>query len=199
MDELAKLVEESRETRGVELKRTMNWSEAATQGKVIRTALALSNHRDGGLLLLGFEEYEDGSHSFVGVSDEDSASFDPDAVVSTINKYATPHVRVEVVRRTIDDKHVVAIVVQQFHDAPTICSRDLTIDDKPVLRASRIYCRSRRMPETTEVTSPDDLREILDLAVETALARYAALRRVEGEASKQTDGDQFAAQIEDLA
>ena len=198
MDELATIVEEARETRGVELKASLHWADSATKAKVVRTALALSNHRDGGWLLFGFDENDDGSHTFSGVQSAHSASFDPDRVVSTINRYAAPHVRAEVIRREVAGKPLVAIAVRQFHDAPTICGRDMEIDGRRVLRSGRIYCRSRRMPETTEVASPDDLREILDLAVETALARYAALRRVEGDASGPSDAQKFAAQAEGL-
>ena len=49
------LISNGREERHVEFKRTMNWSDAGTKSKVVKSSIAMANLRDGGFIVFGIE------------------------------------------------------------------------------------------------------------------------------------------------
>ena len=58
----------------------------------------------------------------------------------------------------------------EFEDLPHLCARDY----EGVLRKGALYVRSRKVPETSEVASSVEMREVLDLATEKALRAYVS-------------------------
>lgn len=196
--ELQQIILAGRETLGIEFKRSMSWADRATQGKVVRTALAFANNRDGGIVVFGVE-IQDGSpiHQAVGMSDPDFASFTQDSVISTVNTHAVPHIDLTVDHLSIQDRKFVAISIREFSDYPVICSKDLVVE-KPVVIRGRLYTRSRRMAESTEVQSPEDMRAIVDLATAKGLERYHRLRAIEAQFAGPPAADKFREQLGDL-
>ena len=62
-----------------------------------------------------------------------------------------------------------------FADIPVLCKRDY----QDVLRSGACYVRSRRKPETTEIPTQADMRDLLELATEKKLReRLAQMERV---------------------
>lgn len=199
MDQLEELLRTRREGLALELKRTMSWDDPATKGKVIRAALAMANLRDGGVLAFGLEQTPPGPlHELIGMAQADHDSFTQDGVTGTVNTHATPHVDLTVEHLRIDDRLFVAIVVRQFADYPVICARDFVIDGKPIVIRGRIYCRSRRTPESTEVQTADDMRDIIDLATARGLERYYKLREIERQFERPTARERFDQQLGDF-
>lgn len=199
MAQLEELLRTGREGRALELKRSMSWADPATKGKVIRTALSLANLRDGGSLAFGLEQVSPNpSHNLVGMGQADHDSFSQDSVSATVNTYATPHVDLAVEHLKIDGLLFVAVVVQQFSDYPVVCAKDFLIAGRPVVVGGRLYCRSRRTPETTEVRTPEDMREIIDLATARGLERYFRLRDIEGQFEGPSARERFDEQLGDL-
>ena len=199
LDELERLILGGREGLSIEFKAGMGWSQPATKGKVVKASLAMANNRDGGVLAFGIElPSGQTTHQVVGMTEDDWGSFSQDAVAAKVNAHATPHIDLSVEHRIIDGKRLVAIVVRQFVDFPIICSTDLSDAGRLVVTRGKMYCRSRRMAESTEIQSPDDLRDIIELATAKALERYFRLRTVEHGASGPNALAQFDAQIRDL-
>src|SRR5262245_603246 len=197
--ELERILRSGREGLAVEFKRSANWAEDATRGKVVKASLAMANLRDGGILAFGLEE-KDGNPTFelAGVLQADSDSFAQDSVITTVNAHATPHIDLSVEHLKVDDKLFVAIIVRQFADYPIICARDFVVAGRPVVIRGRMYCRSRRMPESTEVQTPEDLRDIIDLATAKGLERYFKLREIERQAEQPDARQLFKRQREEL-
>lgn len=198
-DELARLIIAGREGLGVEFKSSMSWDEPSTKGKVVKAVLAFANKRDGGVLVFGVERLPGATlHTIVGMSDRDYDSFDQDAIASKVNAHAAPYVDLSIEHRLIDGKRCVVIVVREFQDYPVLCTEDLVVDKRVIVGRGRIYCRSRRMPESAEVQSPDDIRDIIELGIAKGLERYFRLRRIEGRLAGPAAQDQFRAQLRDL-
>src|SRR5918992_3524376 len=63
------------------------------------------------------------------------------------------------------------IQVKEFADIPVLCKR--SYDN--VLREGACYVRSRRKPETSEIPTLADMRDLLDLATEKRLREHLAL------------------------
>ncbi len=65
---------------------------------------------------------------------------------------------------------VAVMKVFEFDDLPHICVRDYP----GVLRSGAVYVRPRRAPETVEIASSVEMRELLDLATEKSVRRFLA-------------------------
>jgi len=190
------VIQEGRETRSVEFKRSMNWENEPTKAKVVKACLALANLRDGGVIVFGLtRDPESRRYVVTGMPEDDFRSFDQDGVSSVVNSYASPSIALDVFHHRVDDHQVVAIAVQSFDNVPIICGKALVRDGRTIISKGRLLCRSKRMPESTEVQEPDDLREILDLATQKALKRYATLRSLEQEAEPNAHAQQFRDQL----
>ena len=79
-----------------------------------------------------------------------------------------------------------------------VCAKDFVLDKDAVVTRGKIYCRSRRISESTEIQSPDDMRDLIDLATSKGLQRYFRLRDVERRRSSPSDADSFADQLRGL-
>lgn len=199
MDELERIIRDSREGLGVEFKRSMSFGDSATQGKVVKAALAFANKRDGGILAFGLERHAPNPlHKITGMLEDDYNSFEQDSVSALVNTHATPHIDLSVEHRLLDEKRIVVIVVREFVDYPTICAKDFVCNGRPVVIRGRLYCRSRRMPESTDVQSPEDMRDIIELATAKGLERYHRLRSIERRIEGPKADDQFRDQLKGL-
>ena len=70
---------------------------------------------------------------------------------------------------TLSSGNTVAVVrIHEFMDIPHICAKQFD----PVLRKGALYVRPRRVPETVEVASSVEMREVIQLAVKKALRSY---------------------------
>lgn len=200
--ELERIIREGRETLGVEFKRSMNWQDDATKAKVVKAALAMANKRDGGVIIFGLTPpaKNAGPHAFSGMTETDYKSFNQDEVMARVNAHASPSIDLTVHHELgIDEKQCVVIEVREFADYPVICSKDLVVQQKTVLYKGRVYCRSRRMSESTEVQTVEDMREIVELGVDKGLKRYLRQRAVEGQVGRTVDDDEkFRRQRGDL-
>lgn len=198
-DELERILRTGSEGRAAEFKQTMSWAENATRAKVVKWALGTANLADGGVLAFGLQRTDPNPlYELVGMAQADYDSFNQDGVSTTVNTHATPHIDLSVAHLQIDDKRFVAILVRPFSDYPVICARDFVVDGHAIVIRGRLYCRSRRTPETTEVQSPEDMRDIIDLATSRGLERYFRQREIERRFEGTPAREQFERQAEDL-
>lgn len=166
------MITRGREARFLEYKESQPWSDI--EAKIVRTALAMANLRDGGFIVIDVSE-RSGMAEPRGVAEEVVATFDPDAIRARINRYADPYVDVDVFHCSIDGRSFIVIAVEEFAETPILCRRD-----GDGLRRGALYIRSRRIPETSEVQTSTEMRELLDLATEKQFRRFAAMLSTAG-------------------
>jgi hypothetical protein len=185
MDErqLRDILASGRENRRVEFKSAMRWSDSLAKAKITKAALALSNVRDGGYIVLGVtQSLPDNTLTLSGVPEEDSLAYTDDALKAHINEYADPFVDLAVHRVPLDGMLFIIIHVHEFAEVPVVCKKD----GSDSLRRAAIYTRTRRMTESAPCPTQTEIREILDLALEKALRKQAALQmRIYGSAHAQ--------------
>lgn len=162
--ELASLIDLPVEGRSVEFKRGVSWTES--RERVIKTALGMSNLPDGGWIIFGVEERSRGQFVATGMSPQLVETFVPDDINDQLRRYADPPFSVEVVRGMVRDKHFVVLRIPPFREFPTICKRDGN-----ELREGAIYTRSIHKPETVEVRSQSEMREIVERAIDIGIRR----------------------------
>ena len=171
-DELTTLIDLGREDRSLEYTESRSWSDL--KDKIAKTALGMVNIRDGGTIIIGVSQ-RSGSLVSQGMTQEDVETYDTDDVQAYVNRFADPYVRLEVRVVTHDTKTFVAIVVYEFDEVPIVCKRSST-----GLRQGAIYTRSYRMPETCEVPSQTEMREIIEMATDKGVRRFLERSRRAG-------------------
>lgn len=185
-----------REQRGVEFKRGGLRKDKHLLTKVARAVIGMANRRDGGRVIVGVDEDENGVPVPQGLTAEDLSTWAYDDVANSLAEYVDPSVSFDLEVVEYEDKQFVVLTVHEFEDIPVLCKKDYP----DVLRAGACYVRPRRKPETVEIPSQADMRDLLDLAVEKGVRTFVARARAAGlSLSGQlppTDVDLFDKQME---
>ena len=91
-------------------------------------------------------------------------------------------------------------MVEEFSDIPVLCKR--SYDN--VLRDGACYVRTRRKPETSEIPTQADMRDLLDLAIDKGVSKFLNRAQRVGlsfpstVASPVTDQERFDEQLRDV-
>lgn len=204
--ELIDLIERGRETRRVEMKRSMDISTNRTKAKIAKSAMGMANTRDGGLIILGMNEVDDEHFEPEGMEPEHLSAISQDRISSVVAEYASPYIELSVTRLAVEDRPAlkgrtfVVISVLEFAEIPVICKRQYQNEG---LREGGIFIRSFERYETREVQTEAEMRTLLDLATEKRLKRHLQItERATGTivpaAPSKADEDLFRAQLEDI-
>lgn len=158
--EFIEWIEHGREERNIEYKGDISWEETEIKASITKSVLAISNIRDGGVIVIGVhkngETYEPN-----GLSKANFESFKQDDVSAYINEFADPYVETTLRQIEYKDKHFVIIQVLEFSELPVICNKDGLNN----LKRGGIYTRPRRKIESTFVPGQVEMREIIEMAV----------------------------------
>lgn len=152
------------EPYGVEFKGPGVRTDRRLLAQVARSALGMANRADGGLVIIGVDD--DGSP--VGLSDAELATWGYDAVSASLAEYADPYVSFALQVLVYEGRSFVILHVAEFEEIPVLCKRDYP----GVLRKGACYVRTRRIPETSEIPSQTEMRELLDLATDKGVHRF---------------------------
>jgi predicted HTH transcriptional regulator len=168
-DEFGDLLVRGYEIPTVEFKGPGMRTDRAFLANVARAALAMANSRDGGRVVLGVTR-KDRLMEAVGLTDPQIASWDYDETATALNGYANPSLEFDLEVVPYRTARCVVIRVYEFAAEPILCARDF----ETKLRRGACYVRRRSMPSTSEVPSLEEMRDLLDLAVEKGLRRFLA-------------------------
>ena len=135
---------------------------------IFDATLAFSNVIDGGRIVVGIEQQEDGGFNPKGMTDEHLATWNFDEIASYASEFADPFVEFSLERAAIDSRTFLFVTISEFKEIPVICKKD----GPARLRRGAIYTRTHRMPESAEIPSQTELREILDMAIEKRLKAF---------------------------
>lgn len=168
-EEIKEALSSGYELRGVELKGPGPRTDNHLFAKVTRAALSMGNLRDGGHVIVGMDD-DDPAAMLPGLEAEDLASWLAyDDVARKMAEYADPPLRFDIAGVDLTSSARVAVLqVFEFVDIPHLCGKGYT----DVLRKGALYVRPRKMPETSEVASSVEMREVIDLATQKALRAY---------------------------
>ncbi|MBX9927338.1 MAG: putative DNA binding domain-containing protein [Gemmatimonadaceae bacterium] len=178
--ELLDLFEFGREQSRVEFKSAGSLSDKRFACIVIRAMLGMANRRDGGLVIVGVTEATTGLE-LEGVDVPDATSWEYGRLADLVAQYAEPPIEFDLRVVEANDRKFVVIAVSEFSQTPVLCRRDYSsgADKTKILREGALYVRPRRKPETAEVATYADMRDLIDLATEKSLRRLkSTLERV---------------------
>ena len=193
------------ETNGVEFKGRGNSTDSALLAGVIRAMLGMANRRDGGLVIIGVES---DSLDPVGFDDDEiKAWLSYDELAAQVNEYASPSVRFDLEAQAFRGRKFVIIRVHEFEDIPILCAKDYHGPGKgpPVLRRGACYVRASHKPETSEIPSEEEMRELLELAIDKGVRKFVTRAQkaglfppISGAPAPPSDEALFEKQIEDI-
>jgi predicted HTH transcriptional regulator len=196
-DEFEALLAPGHEQRGVEFKGPGRRSDRQFFARVARAVLGMANRRDGGVVVIGVED-KSGTLKPVGLSVPDLATWKYDDIADSLAVYADPSVSFDLEIAEYKGSHYVILSVDEFEDVPVLCNKPYP----DTLRNGACYVRSRRKPETSEIPSQADMRDLIELATEKRLRRFVAQARAAGldisGAALPTDEERFENQQGDL-
>ena len=194
LEELAVPIDLGREDRSLEYKESRSWNDL--KDKIAKTALGMANIRDGGTIIIGVSQ-RSGSLVPQGMSQGDIDTYDADEVQAYVNRFADPYVRLEMYAVPRNVQRFIAIVVHEFDEVPVVCRRNGV-----GLRQGAVYTRSYRMPETCEVPSQTEMREIIDMATDKGVRRFLERSRRAGLLTEgtieRTNTEKFDEELEGL-
>ena len=169
-DELKTYIEAGRESRHLEYKRSESWDDSNFKATITKSVLGMSNIKDGGTIVIGMDKQEDGSYIPQGVQPNYLEAFNnEDSIKTHIANFADPCVDFDVEIGKYQNKDFVVIIVREFEELPVICKAD----GPKNLRKGAVYTRTRRHPETAEVPSQTEMREIVELAVDKGMRKLS--------------------------
>jgi len=185
------------ELRGVEFKGPGGRSDRQFFSKVVRAVLGMSNRRDGGLVIVGVSD-DSGVLCPIGLTASDLATWKYDDVADGLASYADPSVTFDLEIVQYNGGNYVVLRVGEFEEVPVLCKKPYP----DVLRQGACYVRSRRKPETSEIPSQEDMRDLVELATEKRLRRFVSQAQAAGvslsAARPATDEQLFDKELDDL-
>ncbi len=196
--ELIELIK-SGERRNVELKQSMSWNDSNTKAKITKSILAMSNIRDGGIIIIGAKKNDNDTYEPVGLHPDHKDTYNSDHVADFVSNYADPYVKFAIEPIECENKNFIIIHVEEFEEVPVICKKDWTGFD---LRHGGVYVRSRRKPESIEVRDESEMREIIEMAVEKSIRRFYQRLTSAGVSptvtAQPSDGELYEQELRDL-
>jgi predicted HTH transcriptional regulator len=151
----------------LDFKESQPW--VALRWRLLKTIMAMSNLRDGGLILIGVAE-KGTAWELTGIRDDHLSTFKYNDIADQLKKYASPHVSFDLVVHPHDDGNsYLAFRVHQFNESPVVCCRNSSQEakDKDRFCAGDVYVRpTTGKPCTEKITDAAQLHDLLDLAAE---------------------------------
>lgn len=196
--EFAEIMALRHELRGVEFKGPGPLTEGRLAAQVAKAAIGMANRGGGGRVIIGVRE--DNGLTPAGLSETELAAWNYDALADQIARYADPGVEFELEIKEFGGNRFAVIEVAEFADIPVLCKRSYG----GVLREGACYVRTRRKPETSELPTYADMRDLLDLAIEKGVrrslewAQRVGLYHLPETSAVETEERQFGEQPGDL-
>lgn len=196
--ELAEVLALGHELRGIEFKGPGPTSNAQLFARVVKAMLGMANRRDGGRVIVGVADNQ-GVLNPIGLADADVATWKYDDISGKLAEYADPSIEFEVQVPQHEGNKYIALHVREFEAIPILCKNDYP----RVLRKGACYVRSRRKPETTEIPTQEDMRDLLELATEKGVRKWVTQAQRAGliplgAPPPPTDAELFDQQLGDL-
>src|SRR5579871_815191 len=130
-DELIRLIEAAGESANIDAKGPMEWDGGEASAGLTKDILALANIRDGGVIVIGKDEPEDGKFVLTGLTEPQASSFDTTKVATWVNNHCQPPVSLVCHRHEHQGRLFVVVAVTEFHDVPVICTKQYELSGKP--------------------------------------------------------------------
>lgn len=201
VEQLIRLVKASGEDSNVDAKAPMAWDEGVASAELSKDIAAFANSRDGGTLVIGKSELDDGQFDYVGLTAEQAKSFDPTRVANWLESRFKPPISIRCHIVEYESKRYAVIDVSEFSDIPILCVRNFdspTERGKQIIKERTLYVRNSKA-ESAPLGSPDELRELIGMATgknaDRMFATFQAMLKGKALFAPPSDEEQFASYL----
>jgi len=153
---------------------------ASLQYRISKTAMAMANLRDGGMIIVGVKQDRQRQFVVVGIDATNESSFVQEVVYEFVNQYASPPVELRVFPLEHSGKRFIIIDVQPFERTPVVCRRNTpdgtTKNDQ--MRPGDFFVRTGSPVSTQRVQSDAMMHEVLEFAVIRRIAEIQRIQRI---------------------
>ena len=182
------------EAREREYKSDMPWE--CLKYNITKAALAISNLQNGGFIIIGIDENKIGhpKYHLSGMSKEHAETYNQDDVSDFVNKYAEPHIDIELKKFFDKVRNIFFIIIQisEFKDIPIICKKSYP----SVLTRGQIYIRSSRKIQSTSELTVSDMGELIERAIDKGIIKLQKRIRSFGNDVEQDPSEIIKIQFE---
>lgn len=183
-EELKEYITHGKEETHIEYKDSMRWSKKPEKNKdkivifkIIRAMLAMANHTNGGVIVIGEKEKGNGEFNPVGISKANSDSFKYDDISRYLKGISSMPIQFKIDRDTMSidgrERRFVIIQIAESTEIPIICIKSEKYDetkqsygDNIALRENAIYIRSKSPIESREISSVAEWKDLIDRVIE---------------------------------
>ena len=182
------------ESQGIDFKESAPWE--SLKWRIICTALAMGNMRDGGIIVIGASEREQ-AWVLTGILQEHLDTYDVDTVIDVVNKYASTHVDLDIVIvKYQNGKDFLAIQIREFADTPIVCKKNGPEGER--LFEGAVYIRPPGLARTTKIMNASQMHDLLELAAEKRARRLLEVSRRVGLVPASTSKEKFDKELDGL-
>jgi hypothetical protein len=182
------------EGQGIDFKESAPWD--SLKWRIIKTALAMGNLRDGGIIVVGSSEREQ-TWDLSGITQDHLVTFDVDNIIDAVNSYASPHVDLDIALVKHNNGHqFLAIQVNEFDNTLIVCKKNGPAGTGIVEGA--VYVRPPGIAKTTRVMNASQMHDMLELAAEKRARRILETARRVGLTAKPAEAELFDIELEGL-
>jgi predicted HTH transcriptional regulator len=170
------------ELPGIECKAGAPMGSLWILAHVLRAMAGMSNLQNGGIVIVGIKE-NGAALAPDPLPAQDLESWSQEGLAAKAAPYFDPAIKFHVRRVEFQGGQYVAIEVEEFEIQPTIVKADLqamepvTRRNKSILRRGGCYVRSTALRATQEVPTSEDMRALLDLAIQKGVNRWVQQAR----------------------
>jgi len=161
----------------------------------------MANRAGGGVVFIGVDETAAHEPAPTGLTDQQRDSWNYDDVSAGFAPAADRRLTFDREVVTHDGRQFVVLTIHEFDEIPVICRVDYNNQGQTILRNGALYVRSRGKPETSEVPSQTEMREVLDLAIDKGVRAFLACAERVGlqipVAAQPNDTQKFAQELEE--
>ena len=183
-EELREYIIHGKEETHIEYKDSMKWPRKPKNNKdkivvfkIIKAMLAMANHTNGGVIVIGAKEKANGEFNPIGMSKVNSDSFKYDDISRYVKGRSSAPIHFKIDRDTMlirdKERRFVIIQVAETTEIPIICIKSEKYDEaKPflgdniALRENAIYVRSKSPIESREISSVDEWKDLINRTME---------------------------------
>lgn len=183
------------ESQRIDFKESAAWE--TLKAKLVKTALAMGNLRDGGVVIVGVSE-RNANWEITGITAEHLETYDVDDMLGYFSSFVSPFVEVDIVQVSYEARNFLALQIYEFQELPLVCKRNGAPPNVEGLLEGAVYVRPiGGVPQTTRVMNAQQMHDLLELAAEKIARRIQRQARAIG-IVPQTKDNAFDQELEGL-
>lgn len=190
-------IERRIEGKEVDFKRSEPWD--SLKNRIVVTAIAMANLRDGGLIVVGMDEdKKNQTWNVTGVDPVVFSTYNPDHINQHLANHTSPSVRVELVRYNRADlcPHPFLVFhILEFDTIPVLLTKALSGEK---FQQGDIIIRSGHPVSSRRPMTAMEMHDLVELAADKNYRAFIERAHRLGLQPRQTDQERFDAELQGL-